>query len=403
MHRDLNAFVFIKMRTPGLRFQGIGNFEGILLVRMANALSTGRIDVATAATGVARGSPGLGVFRSLVADGGSIRTGLLRTISSIRAIVDKAMTASATEHQNDGLTFPKNAPPAFNVLIKPRDTICNLDCRYCFFLSKELLYSGTRFRIAEDLLAIYINQLLKSHRAPEVVVAWQGGDPTLIGLDFFERSVKLVNKLKRPGQKIQYTIQTNGTLLDDKWCAFFKQNNFLLGLSVDGPKELHDVYRVNKDGAGSFDRVMRGLELLKKHKVDFNILCTVHAANQNHPLEVYRFFRDEIGAQFIEFIPIIERAHASTLPMADIGWSERPGGDRPLYTNGGDLVTERSLNAQAYGRFLIAIFDEWVKTDVGKIYVQHFDSALSNWFGAPGAVYIFSETCGQALALEHTS
>ena len=275
---------------------------------MANALSTGRIDVATAATGVARGSPGLGVFRSLVADGGSIRTGLLRTISSIRAIVDKAMTASATEHQNDGLTFPKNAPPAFHVLIKPRGAICNLDCKYCFFLSKEMLYTGTRFRMAEDLLAIYINQLLKSHRAPEVDRGLAGGDPTLIGLDFFERSVELVNKLKRPGQKIQYTIQTNGTLLDDKWCAFFKQNNFLVGLSVDGPKDLHDVYRVNKGGAGSFDRVMRGLEFLKKHKVDFNILCTVHAANQHHPLEVYRFFRDELGAQFIQFIPIIERA-----------------------------------------------------------------------------------------------
>src|SRR5882757_6010324 len=311
------------------------------------------------------------------------------------------MTVSAVDRQNGGLTFPRNAPPAFHVLIKPTGAICNLDCKYCFFLSKEMLYPGSRFQMAEDLLAIYLKQLLESHRAPEVDVAWQGGEPTLIGLEFFKRSVELVNKLKRPGQKIQYTIQTNGTLLDDKWCAFFKQNNFLVGLSVDGPKHLHDVYRVNKGGAGSFDQVMRGLLFLKKHKVDFNILCTVHAANQHYPLEIYHFFRDELGAQFIQFIPIVERTNASMLPVANIGWSQRPGGDRPLYTNAGNLVTERSVDAKTYGSFLIAIFDEWVKTDIGKIYVQHFDSALANWVGTRGAVCVFSETCGAAVALEH--
>ena len=311
------------------------------------------------------------------------------------------MTVSTNVPSAGGLTLPRKAPPAFHVLIKPTGAICNLDCKYCFFLSKEMLYPGSRFQMAEDLLATYLKQLLESHRAPQVDVAWQGGEPTLMRLDFFERSVDLVNKLKRSHQTIQYTIQTNGTLLDDKWCAFLKQNNFLVGLSVDGPKELHDVYRVNKAGAGSFDQVMRGLDCLKKHKVDVNVLCTVHAANQHHPLKLYRFFRDELGVQFIQFIPIIERASASMLPIANLGWSERPGGDRPLYTNAGNLVTERSVDAQAYGSFLIAIFDEWVKTDVGKVYVQHFDSALANWVGVPGAVCIFSETCGQAVALEH--
>jgi uncharacterized protein len=311
------------------------------------------------------------------------------------------MTASVQDGQTRGLIFPKNAPPAFHVLIKPTGAICNLDCKYCFFLSKEMLYPGSRFQMAEDLLEVYLKQLLECHQAPEVPVAWQGGEPTLMGLDFFKRSVELVNKSKRPGQQVQYTIQTNGTLLDDEWCTFFKQNNFLVGLSVDGPKDLHDVYRVNKGGAGSFDQVMHGLDLLTKHKVDVNILCTVHAANQHHPLEVYRFFRDELGAQFIQFIPIIERASASTLSIANLGWSERPGGDRPLYINEGNLVTERSVDPQAYGKFLITVFDEWVETDVGKIYVQHFDSALANWFRVPGAVCIFSETCGQAVALEH--
>jgi uncharacterized protein len=311
------------------------------------------------------------------------------------------MMNPTTTHESRAFTFPKHAPPAFHVLIKPTGAICNLDCKYCFFLSKEMLYPGSRFQMAEGLLETYLEQLLESHRDPRVDVAWQGGEPTLMGLDFFKRSVELVNKHKRPGQQIQYTIQTNGTLLNDAWCAFFKKNNFLVGLSVDGPKALHDVYRLNKGGAGSFDQVMRGFQVLKKHDVDVNILCTVHAANQNHPLDVYRFFRDELGAQYIQLIPIIERVSASMLPIANEGWSERPGGERPLYTIEGNQVTERSVDAQAYGKFLIAIFDEWLKSDVGKIYVQHFDSALANWVGVPGAVCVFSETCGQAVALEH--
>jgi uncharacterized protein len=317
------------------------------------------------------------------------------------ASLEESMIGSEVDRQSGSHLFPRNTPPAFHVLIKPTGAICNLDCKYCFFLSKEMLYPGSRFQMAEELLETYLKQLLESHQAPEVDVAWQGGEPTLMGLDFFKSSVELVKKFKRPGQKIQYTIQTNGTLLGDEWCTFFKQNDFLVGLSVDGPKDLHDVYRVNKGGAGSFDQVMRGYEFLKKHQVDVNILCTVHAANQNHPLEIYRFFRDDLGAQFLQFIPIIERVDASILPIANEGWSERPGGDRPLYTIGGNLVTERSVTAAAYGQFLIAIFDEWVKDDVGKVYVQHFDSALANWVGVPGAVCIFSETCGQALALEH--
>ena len=311
------------------------------------------------------------------------------------------MINPTTNPLSRGFTFPENAPPAFHVLIKPTGAICNLDCKYCFFLSKEMLYPGSRFQMAEGLLQTYLKQLLESHRAPQVDVAWQGGEPTLMGLDFFKRSIDLVNKLKRPGQQIQYTIQTNGTLLNNEWCAFFKKSNFLVGLSMDGPKAFHDVYRVNKGGAGSFDQVMRGFQFLREHNVDVNILCTVHAANQDHPLDVYWFFRDELGAQFIQFIPIIERASASTLPIANLGWSQRPGGDRPLYINEGNLVTERSVTAEAYGKFLIVIFNEWLKTDVGKVYVQHFDSALANWVGVPGAVCIFSETCGQALALEH--
>ena len=162
--------------------------------------------------------------------------------------------------------------------------------------------------MSEATLEAYIRQLLESHRTPQVTVAWQGGEPTLMKLDFFRRAVELVEKYRRPGQIVQHTFQTNGLLLDDDWCAFFKQHDFLVGLSVDGPRELHDTYRVDRRGQGTFDLVMRGWRHLRKHEVDFNILCTVNAANQHHGRAVYRFFRDELGAKWVQFIPIIERA-----------------------------------------------------------------------------------------------
>jgi uncharacterized protein len=297
-------------------------------------------------------------------------------------------------------TLLQNVPPAFHLLVKPTGAICNLDCQYCFFLSKEELYPGSRFRRSDEVLAAYIQQLLAAHQTPEVTIAWQGGEPTLMGLDFFRRSVALVEKHKRPGQTVAYTIQTNGTRLDDAWGAFFKEHSFLVGLSVDGPQELHDAFRVDKGGAGSFERVMRGWEALRRHDVDVNILCTVHAANADHPVEVYRFFRDELGAQFIQFIPIVERATAETLPQANGGWSARPGGERPLYTQTGHLVTRRSVKPKQYGAFLIGVFEEWVRRDVGEVYVQIFDVTLGSYVGEHH-LCIFAPTCGLALALEH--
>jgi uncharacterized protein len=298
--------------------------------------------------------------------------------------------------------IPENAPPAYHVLAKPTGAVCNLDCKYCFFLSKEMLYPGSRFRMADELLETYIRQLVESHRVPEVTIAWQGGEPTLMGLDFFRRSVEYANKYKKPNQTLNYSMQTNGTKLDDEWCAFFKEHNFLIGISFDGPPDLHDTYRVNKGGQGTFDQVMRGLDYLKKHDAEFNILCTVHAANVDRPVEVYRFFRDELGAQFIQFIAIVERVTEGILPIANAGWGETTGGEqRPLYVQEGDLVTERSVTAEGYGRFLIGVFDEWVRRDVGQVYVQMFDVALGAWVGQPGAVCVFAPTCGNALAIEH--
>jgi uncharacterized protein len=291
-------------------------------------------------------------------------------------------------------------PRPFHLLSKPTGATCNLDCKYCFFLSKEMLYPGDRFRMSDELLNSYIRQLLEAHPSGEVSVAWQGGEPTLMGLDFFKLALTYVEKYRRPGQTILHTIQTNGTLLNDDWCVFFKKNNFLVGLSVDGPKEMHDAYRVNKGGAGSFDQVMRGWEALRRHEVDVNILCTIHAANAEHPLEVYRYFRDVLQTKFMQFIPIVERTTADFLSLANLGWGDRPGADRPLYTQHGSLVTERSVGAEQFGRFLIAIFDEWVRHDVGNVFVQTFDVALGSWLGQH-SLCIFSPTCGSALALEH--
>jgi len=293
----------------------------------------------------------------------------------------------------------QGAPDAFHLLTKPTGAVCNLDCSYCFFLSKEMLYPGSRFRMADELLEAYIEQLIEAHsQVPEVQIAWQGGEPTLMGLDFFRRSVELADRYLKPGQRAVYTIQTNGTLLDEEWAAFFSENDFLVGISIDGPRELHDTYRVNKGGKGSFDDVMRGLGHLQDTGVEWNALTTIHAANAGHGREVYCFLRDECEARFVQLIPIIERVEEAT--DGEVPWSSWR--DRPLYEQKGELVTSRSVTAEQYGRFLIDVFEEWVRRDVGEVYVQMFDVALANWVGEPPSLCIHSETCGLALALEHT-
>jgi uncharacterized protein len=277
---------------------------------------------------------------------------------------------------------PPTAPATFHVLGKPTGPICNLDCTYCFFLSKEALYPGDRFRMSDETLEAYVTQMVQSQTGPEAVLAWQGGEPTLMGVDFFRRSVELAEAAKRPDQTLHHSMQTNGTLLTDEWCELLAEKGFLVGISIDGPPALHDAYRVDKRGKPTHAKVLRGLELLQRHGVDVNVLCTVNAANQDHGAEVYRYFRDELDASFIQFIPIVERDN-------ETGFQE------------GDTVTDRSVEPEAWGRFLIEVFDEWVVHDVGRVFVQMFDAALASWVGAPAAVCIFGETCGDALALEH--
>jgi uncharacterized protein len=295
---------------------------------------------------------------------------------------------------------PTDGPPGFHLLAKPSGSTCNIDCTYCFFLSKEALYPDDKSRMSNATLETYIRQLLESHRTPQVTVAWQGGEPTLMRLEFFQRAVEMVERYRRPGQTVQHTFQTNGILLDDDWCEFFRTNGFLVGLSVDGPREIHDTYRVDRLARGTFDKVMHGWRLLRKHGVEFNILCTVNAANERHGRTVYRFFRDELGAKWLQFIPIIERADETTLSIANQGWSDRPGQKRLLYTQSGNLVTDRSVGGEQYGRFLIDVFEEWVRNDVGQVYVQLFDVTLEAFFDRH-LLCIHAPTCGYGPALEH--
>lgn len=287
----------------------------------------------------------------------------------------------------------------FHVLAKPAGAACNLDCSYCFFLSKQSLYPNARPAMSDEVLEAYIRQRLDTAE-PQIEIAWQGGEPTLMGLDFYKRAMALVAEHRRPGQQVVNVIQTNGLLLDDEWCVFLKENQFLVGLSIDGPGDLHDAYRVDKRGGGSFHLVMRAWRTLRKHAVDTNVLCTLNARNAGCPLEVYRFFRDELEAGFIQFIPIVERATAETLPIANRGWRERPGGPRIAYLQRGNLVSQRSVSAQQFGEFLVQVFDEWVARDVGRVFVQTFDAALASWMGRP-SLCLFAPTCGRALALEH--
>jgi uncharacterized protein len=277
-------------------------------------------------------------------------------------------------------------PPRIHVLAKPTGAVCNLQCSYCFFLNKERLYPGSRFRMSDEVLETYIHQIIESHQSQRVTVSWQGGEPTLMGIDFFKKAIAFQEKYQKPGMIFENTLQTNGTLLNDEWCEFFRKHDFLVGISIDGPQHLHDLHRLDKQGRPTFDRVMRGLRLLQKHEVDYNILTTVNRVNAEHPLEVYAFLRDEAKTSWIQFIPAIERLKDGVVTIYQEGTT----------------VSERSVQPRQFGDFLITIFDEWVRHDVGMVFVQTFEAAVRNWLGLPSSgMCIFDATCGHGLALEH--
>jgi uncharacterized protein len=284
---------------------------------------------------------------------------------------------------------------SFHLLAKPIGPICNLACNYCFYLEKEMLYPHApgiaSWCMPESILERYIRQYIASQPGQVVNFSWQGGEPTLLGIDFFRNVIALQQKHAR-GKRIENGLQTNGILLDDSWCDFLAQHRFLIGVSIDGPQALHDCYRVDRGGAPSFEKVMRSIDCLKKHGVEFNTLTVVQRNNSYHPLEVYRFLK-ETGSGFMQFIPIVERIADDPDPASLALVS--PDSQASAH------VSEYSAEPLQYGRFLCAIFDEWVRNDVGKTYVQLFDVALAAWVGMEPALCVFQQTCGSAPIIEH--
>jgi uncharacterized protein len=287
--------------------------------------------------------------------------------------------------------FP-SAPKAFNIMLKPVGPLCNLNCTYCYYLEKKKLFpDSVQYRLDEELLELFIREYIESQQVPVVTFVWQGGEPSMLGVDYFRKAVKLQSKYAN-GKKIENSFQTNGTFLTDDFCRFFKENNFLIGLSVDGPEHLHDYYRQDNQGKPTWKRVMQGVELLRKHNVDFNTLSVVNRKTQQEPLAVYNFLK-QIGSTFMQFIPIVERRAKQVQPDAPELVAHNYQGEAQ--------VTEWSVQPRAYGSFMCTIFDEWVRKDVGKYYVQLFDVALANWFGSMPGLCVFSETCGTAAVMEH--
>lgn len=281
-------------------------------------------------------------------------------------------------------------------MAKPLGPICNLNCNYCYYLEKQALYPGeTCWRMSDDVLEHYVRQYIESQDVPEISFAWQGGEPTLLGVDFFRRVMKYQQRYAN-GKRITNALQTNGTLLDDAWCELFSAGKFLIGISIDGPAELHDIHRADKKGRPTFERVLAGLALLKKHGIEFNTLCVVNRANSRKPLEVYDFLRVE-GSGYMQFIPLVERLGTQNM------FAEPPPARDVRSIGGGSTapVTKWSVQPAQYGAFLSTIFDKWVRNHVGSVFVQNFDVMLGVWMGIGSSLCVFGETCGSALAIEH--
>jgi len=293
-------------------------------------------------------------------------------------------------HFKDALK--NTGPTAFSIMAKPTGSLCNLDCAYCYYLEKKKLYPGNKsLRMEESVLENFIKQYIESQDVPVVTFTWQGGEPTLMGLDFFRKAIEL-QKRYSGGKTIENAFQTNGTKLNEEWCKFFKDNNILVGISIDGEEHNHDHFRKTTSGGPTFKRVMKGIELLHKYKVEFNTLSVINSYNVNYASETYRFLK-KIGSGFIQFLPVVERI-ADNSPAGELSLVP------PSFGNGAS-VTDWSVGAKDFGKFLITIFNEWVRSDVARYYVQIFDTTLANYVGEMPGLCVFSETCGDALVIEH--
>ena len=288
-------------------------------------------------------------------------------------------------------------PQGIHVVAKPIGPLCNLNCEYCFYLEKQALFAqDEKYRMPDDVLRAFIANYITSQPTPIVEFVWQGGEPTLLGIDFFKRVMEL-QKQFAGAKTITNALQTNGTLLTDEWCAFLKKHNFMVGISLDGPKEIHDRYRRDRKGAGSFDQVMHGLKLLQKYKVEYNVLACVARETARNPLDVYHFFKGQ-GVEFIQFSPVVERLADSSSRQTSL----RLAGPASLQKAEEQVeVTPWSVIPEEYGDFLIAIYDEWVRHDVGNVFVMNFEWALNAWIGNPSPVCVHAKQCGRSVVIEH--
>lgn len=289
---------------------------------------------------------------------------------------------------NDNIANPFAKP--LYVMLKPAGAHCNLACKYCYYLEKNKLYpTAQRHLMSDEMLEQFTREYIEAQTMNQVLFTWHGGEPLLRSIDFYRKALSLQQKYAG-GRRIDNVIQTNGTLLTDEWCEFFAQNHWLVGISIDGPQPDHDHYRLTAAGKPSWKKVMQGIKLLKKHGVDWNAMAVVNAYNANHPLEFYRFFKEN-GCQFLQFTPIVERLtrHEDGRTLASLA-------DKNEIS-----LSEASVAPEQWGYFLCAIFDEWVRKDVGKIFVEIFDCTLANWMGISPGICAYSKECGHAGVMEH--
>ena len=289
---------------------------------------------------------------------------------------------------NDNIATPFAKP--LYVMLKPAGAHCNLACKYCYYLEKNNLYQNShRHLMSDEMLEQFTREYIEAQTMPQVLFTWHGGEPLMRSIDFYKKALELQKKYAN-GKQIDNVIQTNGTLLTNEWCEFFDKNHWLVGISIDGPQEYHDHYRVTPDGKPSWEKVMQGISLLKKHRVEWNAMAVVNAYNAEHPLEFYHFFRDN-GCQYLQFTPIVERLteHEDGRTLASLA------DDREI------PLADASVTPQQWGNFLCTIFDDWVRHDVGKTFVEIFDCTLANWMGVLPGICAYSKECGHAGVMEH--
>lgn len=289
---------------------------------------------------------------------------------------------------NDNIATPFAKP--LYVMLKPAGAHCNLACKYCYYLEKNKLYQTSHQHLMTDeMLEQFTREYIEAQTMPQVLFTWHGGEPLMRSIDFYKKALALQKKYAH-GKQIDNVIQTNGTLLTDEWCEFFSQNHWLVGISIDGPQKYHDHYRVTPAGKPSWEKVMQGIQLLKKHRVEWNAMAVVNAYNAEHPLEFYHFFRDN-GCQYLQFTPIVERLteHKDGRTLASLA-------DKKEFP-----LADASVTPELWGNFLCTIFDDWVRHDVGKTFVEIFDCTLANWMGVLPGICAYSKECGHAGVMEH--